>query len=141
MDFVTRIEVIKIKVLPRLLYLFQSIPQMIPETQFRHWDKLISRFIWAGKKPGVRYKTLQLQKEEGGLALSNLKQYFYAAQGRFLVCICCPLYQARWKDVEIKTDTFHIQAALGDTRNKMGQQSNNEIIKQSLDIWSKMVKD
>lgn len=39
MDFETQIEVIKINVVPRLLYLFQSIPQMIPEAQFRYWDK------------------------------------------------------------------------------------------------------
>ncbi len=66
MDFETRIEVIKINVLPRLLYLFQSIPQMIPEEQIRHWDKLTSRFIWAGKKPRVRYETLQNKKRRKG---------------------------------------------------------------------------
>lgn len=65
MDFETQI-VIKMTVLPipRLLHLFQSIPQMIPQSQFRHWDKLISRLVWAGKRTRIRYKTLQLQKEE-----------------------------------------------------------------------------
>lgn len=38
-------------------------------------------------------------------------------------------------------DTFQIQATLRDIRNIMGQQSNNEIVKQTLDIWSKMVKE
>jgi len=74
MDFEIRIKVIKINVVPRLLYLFQSIPQMIPETQFRHWDKLVSRFIWAGKRPKAKYKTLQLPKKRGGcpcLILNN----------------------------------------------------------------------
>ena len=141
MDFETRIEVIKMNVVPRLLYLFQSIPQMIPESQFRHWDKLISRFIWAGKRPRVRYKTLQLPKEEGGLSLPNLKQYFYAAQVKFLVSACCPFYQARWKDIEAKVEGFQIQAILGDKGNKLAQQSKNEIIKQTLAIWSRMVKE
>lgn len=128
-------------VLPRLLYLFQSIPHMIPESQFRHWDKLISRFIWAGKRPRIRYKTLQLQKEEGGLSLPNLKRYFFAAQVKFLVCTCCPQYQARWKDIEASRETNLIQALLGDIRTKSAQQSENEIIKQTLAIWSKMVKE
>lgn len=35
MDLKTRIKVIKINVVPRLLYLFQSIPQMIPKTQLK----------------------------------------------------------------------------------------------------------
>ena len=85
MDFETRIEVIKIYLVPRLLYLFQSIPQMIPETQLRHWDKLVSRFIWAGKKLRVRYKTLELPKEEGGLSLPNLKQCSSKVPGFYML--------------------------------------------------------
>lgn len=68
LDFGTQIEVIKMNLLPRLLYLFQSVPHMISETQFRAWDKWISRFIWAGKRPRVKYKTLQLHKDEGGMS-------------------------------------------------------------------------
>ena len=81
----TRIDIIKMDILPRLLYLFQSIPQMIPEAQFRLWDKLISRFILAGKRPRVRYKTLQINIEEGSVSLPNLRQYFYAAQIRLVI--------------------------------------------------------
>jgi len=115
MDYETRIEVIKIYLVPRLLYLFQSIPQMIPETQFRHWDKLVSRFIWAGK-------------EEGGLSLPNLKQYLYAAQVKFLVSTCCPLYQARWKDIEAKMESFQIQTILGDIGDKLAQQTKMKLL-------------
>ena len=64
LDFGTLSEVIKMKMLPRLLYLFQSIPHIILETQLKTWDKMISRFIWAGKRPRVKYKTLQLGRED-----------------------------------------------------------------------------
>lgn len=60
LDLANRIIVIKTNILPRLLYLFQSLPIHIPEYQFREWDKVISRFIWNGKAQRVRYKTLQL---------------------------------------------------------------------------------
>lgn len=65
----SRVESIRMNILPRLLYLFQSLPVEIPTTQFMEWDKLISRFLWQGRKPRVRYKTLQLRKEKGGLGL------------------------------------------------------------------------
>ena len=125
------------KVVLRLLYLFQSIPQIIPETQFRYWDKLISRFIWAGKRPRVRYKTLQLPKEKGGLSLPNLKQYaFYAAQVKFLVCTCCPLYQERWKDTgqDGKLPDSGIirrhSKQLCSTKQKLNYQTNTGYLKQ-----------
>lgn len=65
-------------ILPRLLYLFQALPVEVPQHQFLMWDKLISSFICDGKKPRLRYSTLELAKHMGGLALPNLK-YFYAA--------------------------------------------------------------
>lgn len=37
-------------------------------------------------------------------------------------------------------DIFHTQTSLGEIGNKMSQQSKNESIKQTLDIWTKMVK-
>lgn len=87
-------------ILPRLLYLVQSLPIAIPITQFIEWDKRISRFIWDGKRARVRYSTLQLPKAKDGMALPNLKMYFYAAQLRYLSCWCDPGYYARWKKVE-----------------------------------------
>lgn len=60
------IDIIKMNILPRLLFLFQSIPIAIPIKQFTEWKRMFSGFIWKGLKPRVRYKTLQLPKEEGG---------------------------------------------------------------------------
>lgn len=64
LDFSSRIEAVKMKVLPRLLYLFLSLPVRIPDSQFSMWDKQLSRFIWAGARPRVRFKTLQIDNME-----------------------------------------------------------------------------
>ena len=60
LDIGSRIETIKMNVLPQLLYLFQSLPIEIPEKQFRLWDKIISRFIWSGHRPRIKFETLQI---------------------------------------------------------------------------------
>lgn len=46
----SRIESIKMNVLPQFVYLFQALPIEISKQHFKEWDKLISRFIWQGKK-------------------------------------------------------------------------------------------
>lgn len=53
-----RIETIKMNILPRLLYLFQSLPVWIPSSVFKMLDRLISTFIWQKRKPRIRLKQL-----------------------------------------------------------------------------------
>lgn len=83
--------------------------------QFAEWDKLISRYIWNGRKPRIKYKSLQLKKEYGGMGLPCLLEYYYAAQLRPLVCWCDPNYSARWKELELAmTDKIPLQAIISD---------------------------
>ena len=82
MSLTQRKESIKMNILPRILFLFQALPVEISKMQFHDWDKIISRFIWQGKKPRVRFKTLQLPKKEGGMGVPHLRDYFYSTQIR-----------------------------------------------------------
>lgn len=65
LDMSNRIEIIKMNMLPRILYLFQSLPLEVLQKQFNEWDGMISRFVWNGRKPRIKFKTLQLTKEKG----------------------------------------------------------------------------
>lgn len=42
LSLTSRVNAIKMSVLPKLLYLFRTLPIEVPESQFREWDKQIS---------------------------------------------------------------------------------------------------
>ncbi len=74
-----KINCVQINVIPRLLYLFQSLPIFLPKSFFRSTNRLLSSFIWGGKKPRIRREFLEKPKRDGGLALPNLLNYYWAA--------------------------------------------------------------
>uniref|UniRef100_A0A670J9P8 Reverse transcriptase domain-containing protein n=1 Tax=Podarcis muralis TaxID=64176 RepID=A0A670J9P8_PODMU len=82
LSFWGRINTIKMNVLPRVLFLFQSIPIIKGSRVFKEWQRVLSRFIWQGKKPRIKYKLLTDKKERGGFALPDLGLYYEA------VCLC-----------------------------------------------------
>lgn len=128
-------------VLPRLLYLFQSLPVEIPNQQFKQWDKMVSRFIWGGKRARIRLATLQLPKDKGGMALPNFKLYFQAAQIRPLCLWCDSSYTARWKDIETSVPNYNVQTLLGEEDlNDTLRGALNPIVRFSLQIWFSLIK-
>lgn len=102
------------KILPKLLYLFQALPISIPQNTFIAWDKMISRFIWNGKKPRIKFTTLQLPRSKGGMALPKLVEYFYAAQLRYVAGWCRPDYESKWKEMEKEVEGLQTQILVGD---------------------------
>lgn len=51
-----RIECIRMNILPKLLFLFQNLPAVIPQSTFKFLDTLMSKFIWQNKRPRVCLK-------------------------------------------------------------------------------------
>ena len=141
LDFGSRIRSVKINILPRLLYLFLSLPVEIPQNQFREWDKHISRFIWNKKKPRVKFSTLQLPEERGGMALPSLRKYYLSAQLRPLVYWCNPSYVAKWKTMGLSISDSPIQSLLGfvDKENEIIQ-VEGQWVNLSLKVWREVVK-
>ncbi len=75
-----RISIIKMSILPKFLYLFQSIPLPLPNTFLSTLKKAFTRFIWNNKRP--RLSLLYLPYDRGGLQVPNIKLYYWAAQLR-----------------------------------------------------------
>ena len=56
-----RVETVRMNLLPRFLFLFQSLPIRVPISTFNMLNKLISQFIWQHKRL-KKLKTLHLNK-------------------------------------------------------------------------------
>lgn len=74
-----RIKIVKMNVLPRLLYLFQSVPICLPRSFFISLNKISSFFKWAQRKPRIARYVLMRPKPRGGLAVPDFKAYFVAS--------------------------------------------------------------
>ncbi len=74
-----RIQSIKIIILPRFLFLFQTLPVFLPKSYVKLLDGAISTSIWQGRSPRLSKTYLQRHKKDGVLALPNFFIYYWAA--------------------------------------------------------------
>lgn len=70
-----RAQAVKMIITPKLNYLFNLLPLTVPQSMFKTIDKMVSNFIWAGKRPRMTLKKLQAKTEYGGLRLPNMQLY------------------------------------------------------------------
>ena len=70
-----RINVIKMNVLPRFLYLFQSLPIPVPAGLFSSLDKLTRWLIWHSKTQRISLDKRTLDYGQGGLKTSPISEY------------------------------------------------------------------
>lgn len=130
----------KINILSRLLYVFQSLPIVVPGKQFTAQDKLVFRFILEGKKARVRYTTLQVSKDKGGKALPNFKKYFYAAQIKPIINWCHDSFLDRWKEIETYIPGYHIQTHLGEKVLPEHMSMIDPITVFTLETWLNLIR-
>ena len=60
-----RAEVLKMNILPRLIFLISSIPLHISKPWFDNINKLFSNFLWKGKKPRMNSTKSSLPRDKG----------------------------------------------------------------------------
>lgn len=77
-SWVKRLNTVKMAVLPNLIYSFNAIPMKILASYFVDVDKLILKFTWRGKRPGMANKILKEKNEVEGLTSPNIKPYYEA---------------------------------------------------------------
>lgn len=79
-SMIGRINLIKMSILPKFIYLFQALPFPLPSNFFKKTNNMFSQFIWNNRKARFWLRLLYLPYERGGLQVPNLLWYYWATQ-------------------------------------------------------------
>lgn len=72
------INLLKMNIVPKIIYFFQNFPIFISKKKFNSLDQMFSNFNWDGKQPWISKAFLQRPKTSGGMSLPNVHYYYWA---------------------------------------------------------------
>ena len=139
LSVIGRINVLKMNVLPKFLYLFQSIPLSPPPKFFRDMKTAFTKFIWKTMRPRLRLTLLYLPFDRGGLKVPNLVWYYWAAQLRAASLWFSPQPQLPWVGMEaLSTKGLGLDSYLySDSVKNLKENTLNPFVRNTLLIWHK----
>lgn len=95
-----RLNIIKMFIFPKFLFLFRMLPMFIPLKEMKCWQARILKFIWNGKLHRIPFNIMRKHSREGGLGIPDLEKYYQAANLANITLILTQQNEVDWNVIE-----------------------------------------
>uniref|UniRef100_R4GBN4 Reverse transcriptase domain-containing protein n=1 Tax=Anolis carolinensis TaxID=28377 RepID=R4GBN4_ANOCA len=135
---VDRIRALKMFIIPKLTYLFQTLPNTVDRKTLKTWDRRIRKWAVGGKRPRIRDKWLNAKEEEGGWGIPSLEVYHDAFQIQRLLEI--QYTKKKWANMEKIINNTKEKEIIFREWSRREEAEFKEPFKGTIKVWKKRKK-